>query len=318
MPQENRLNYYEILEVSPNASREVLKAAYKSLMQRYHPDKNPGNAEAAAHSVLVVQAYETLSDSSKRAAYDIELKRPLEYLNNIRARNRNVQNSASLDKRKNKSNWLLWLSIILIAWVFWLVLSPSGKRQSAGAETREVGSLSKETEALPGNYQADIQPNKATERAPSLGARTIPVFITDINVPLETSTESTDGSTDGTKHTLTIQTLGVVVGTFDSDKFIIFLKDNKEFINQKLTEMLGMAKYERLVKPGSNQYLKQVILDSIGEITATNRFEEYPSIGTGSPAHYGVVDILLPDSFTIKSLQTVNQKVDEGSEKNLL
>ena len=54
------MNYYEILEVSRNASKEVVKAAYKSLMQRYHPDKNPGDTAIAERAAMVVQAYEVI------------------------------------------------------------------------------------------------------------------------------------------------------------------------------------------------------------------------------------------------------------------
>lgn len=299
------MNYYEILEVSPIASQEVLKAAYKSLMQRYHPDKNPGNAEAAAHSVLVAQAYEILSDSSERAAYDTELKRQLENLNIIRDRTRNVQDAVSLDDTESKSHGLLWLLVTLIALAIWFIWLPSGKNQSSGSEAKETGSLLE-------NYQSDIQQNKATERALGLGARTIPIFIKDINVNLETSDESTDVSSDDAKYVLTIQTLGVVVGAFDSDKFISFMEDNKNYINQKLAVKLVSAKYELLIKHNGEHYLKQVILDSIGETTGTNRFEEYPSIGTETPTHYGVVDILLPDSFAVKSLKTVKPQTGEG------
>ena len=68
------MNYYEILEVSPAASPEVIRAAYKSLMQRYHPDRNPDDASAAVRATRVVQAYEVLSDAERRAAYDRELQ----------------------------------------------------------------------------------------------------------------------------------------------------------------------------------------------------------------------------------------------------
>ncbi|MDD5299087.1 MAG: J domain-containing protein [Gallionella sp.] len=304
------MNYYEILEVSQNASQEVLKAAYKSLMQRYHPDKNPGNVEAAEHSVIVVQAYEILSDSSKRAAYDIELKRQLENLNNIRNRARNAQNAVPLGNTESKSYGFLWLLITLIALAIWFVWLPHGKKQSSGSGAKEAGSL-------PGHYQPDTQQNKATERAPRLGARTIPVFIKDINVNLEASGESADVSQDDAGYVLTIQTLGVVVGAFDADKFIAFIEDNKKYISQKLAAKLAGIKYEMLMKHNGEPYLKQVILDSIGEITGTNRFEEYPSADTEAPAHYGVVDILLPESFTVKSLKTIKLPAGEGSGTNL-
>ncbi|HEY0664924.1 MAG TPA: hypothetical protein VGD24_02560, partial [Gallionella sp.] len=46
-------------------------------------------------------------------------------------------------------------------------------------------------------------------------------------------------------------------------------------------------------------YLKQHILDAINEITGTNRHEIYASPDPQTPAHYGAVDILLPDSYTV-------------------
>ncbi|HLY97074.1 MAG TPA: hypothetical protein VKO66_07635, partial [Sideroxyarcus sp.] len=75
------------------------------------------------------------------------------------------------------------------------------------------------------------------------------------------------------------------------------------YIGQKLAEKLAVAKYDMLIRHDGDQYLKRVILDSIGEITDTNRFEEFPSSGTEPPAHYGAVGILLPDSYTVKTQQ---------------
>lgn len=288
------MNYYEILEVSPNASQEVLKAAYKSLMQRYHPDRNLGNAAAAEHSVLVVQAYEVLSDSSKRAAYDIELKGRLENLNSIQDRVRNSLASASLDDTERESHWLLWLLIALIILLFWFVWSSFEKKQSSGSESKEVGSLL-------GGFQSENHQDKAGDRATALAARTIPVFINDLTVNLEASAESTNAPAAGATRILSIQTLGVVAGSFDPDRFISFMENNKEFISRKLAEKLVSAQYEMLIKHNGDQYLKRVILDAIGEITGANRFEEYPPTGTESPSHYGAVDVLLPDSYTVTS-----------------
>lgn len=287
------MNYYEILEVSQSASPGVLKAAYKSLMQRYHPDRNPGSEEAAKHSVLVVQAYEVLSDPSKRAAYDIELKRQLESLNNIQGRIRNIPDSASPHEIKGKPQWFLWLLVALIVLPLWFVWPPSGKVQFLGSDLKEAGSLL-------GGYPPESQKNKESERAIPIAARTIPIFVKDLNIYLEAPAESTDASSANSRFVLTIQTIGVVAGTFDPDKFISFMENNKEYIARKLAEKLVGAKHEMLIKHNGDHYLKQFILDSIGEITDTNRFEEYPSPGTEPPAHYGAVEILLPDSFTVK------------------
>lgn len=61
---------YEILEVSPTARPAVIKAAYRCLAQQYHPDRNPGDAEAAARMSLINHAYSVLIDPLKRARYD--------------------------------------------------------------------------------------------------------------------------------------------------------------------------------------------------------------------------------------------------------
>ena len=63
-------NYYEILGVNKNASDDEIKKAYRSLAKKYHPDLNPGNAEAAEKLKSVNEAYSVLSDKTKRQNYD--------------------------------------------------------------------------------------------------------------------------------------------------------------------------------------------------------------------------------------------------------
>ena len=70
---------YEILEVSPKARPAVIKAAYRCLVQENHPDKHPGDAEAAARMSMINHAYSVLADPAKRARYDEKMNiRPAE------------------------------------------------------------------------------------------------------------------------------------------------------------------------------------------------------------------------------------------------
>lgn len=69
MPPSSR-DYYEVLGVSREASAEEIKSAYRKLALRWHPDRNPGDAEAEERFKAAAEAYAVLSDSSKRARYD--------------------------------------------------------------------------------------------------------------------------------------------------------------------------------------------------------------------------------------------------------
>ncbi|MCP1621508.1 DnaJ domain-containing protein [Pseudomonas nitroreducens] len=62
--------HYDNLMVARTASAEVIRAAYKSLTQKYHPDKNPGDPQAARIMAMINQAYEVLSDPQRRRSHD--------------------------------------------------------------------------------------------------------------------------------------------------------------------------------------------------------------------------------------------------------
>ncbi len=63
-------DYYAILGVSRTATQEEIKKAYRRLALKYHPDKNPGDAEAEERFKEVNEAYHVLGDPAKRAQYD--------------------------------------------------------------------------------------------------------------------------------------------------------------------------------------------------------------------------------------------------------
>ncbi|MEM6463019.1 MAG: molecular chaperone DnaJ [Pseudomonadota bacterium] len=65
-----KADFYDILGVSKGIGERELKSAFRKLAMKYHPDKNPDNAEAERKFKEINEAYETLKDPQKRAAYD--------------------------------------------------------------------------------------------------------------------------------------------------------------------------------------------------------------------------------------------------------
>ena len=63
-------DYYEVLGLSKGALEKDIKKAYRRLAMKYHPDRNPGDAEAEEQFKEAKEAYEVLSDGQKRSLYD--------------------------------------------------------------------------------------------------------------------------------------------------------------------------------------------------------------------------------------------------------
>ncbi len=81
-------NYYEILNININASKQDIKKAYRILAVKYHPDKNNGDKYLTQKFIEVQEAYETLINSEKRKEYDIE------YVNNFEASKENSKKTS--------------------------------------------------------------------------------------------------------------------------------------------------------------------------------------------------------------------------------
>jgi molecular chaperone DnaJ len=66
----SKRDYYEVLGITRTASDQEIKSAYRRLAVRYHPDKNPGDAEAETKFKEAAEAYQVLSDPEQRRRYD--------------------------------------------------------------------------------------------------------------------------------------------------------------------------------------------------------------------------------------------------------
>jgi tetratricopeptide (TPR) repeat protein len=66
-------NYYQLLEIGVRSTQAEIKAAYKKLALKYHPDVNQGSIEHEEKFKLILEAYQTLSDPARKDTYDMKL-----------------------------------------------------------------------------------------------------------------------------------------------------------------------------------------------------------------------------------------------------
>ena len=73
---ERLSTHYDNLQVSQQATTSVIRAAFKALSQKWHPDKHPNNQKVAYKKFARIRmAYDVLSDAKLRQQYDLEIKR---------------------------------------------------------------------------------------------------------------------------------------------------------------------------------------------------------------------------------------------------
>lgn len=122
------MNYYKILEVSPNASEEVIRSAYKALAKKYHPDASMNDMDIEEKMKLINEAYETLVDPEKRAAYDTqffskEVPKPDLSFTQKEEEKENTSDSSSSDTIKPKKKFgivkagvLIYVAYLVVSW----------------------------------------------------------------------------------------------------------------------------------------------------------------------------------------------------------
>ena len=116
MEKEENKNYYDWLEISKNASPEVIEKAYKALVKKYHPDLQEGENKAKAEEIIkkINEAYAVLSDETKRKQYDETIKddtiskeayeKLQQELNNIKRQSSEMNNSYVDNQHANYQN----------------------------------------------------------------------------------------------------------------------------------------------------------------------------------------------------------------------
>jgi len=303
------MSHYDALEVSPNASPEVIRAAYKSLMQRFHPDKNPGDEAVGARAAAIVQAYEVLSDAGKRAAYNSSLlpaTRPA-------ARLAQGERPGPAFSVVRVGFWCLLLLIAVGS--FWAVASRTAKKIDPRAELvsiRQAFASKAATEAQRREMyarklgileqQPELSRAASAEVSEDMAARTFSLLETPLVVPLvvPAANETPAGVAE-----LTIQNISLLIGSFDAPVLLAHLAKHREQLIQDLSERLAKADPGRLSSPNGEQVLKRVVLDAAVATLGTDPGQTYPSTYFESPGRYGVVDVVLPERFKLIQLSSL-------------
>ena len=292
------MNYYDTLEVSRHASPEVIRAAYKSLMQRFHPDKNPGNSALAQQAGLITLAYHTLSDAGRRSAYDQTLKAAqqadIPAPRGAASRPVSARLTSQLTTRRSTFITFFWgvVLVIVVAGGFSLWLLKSNAFKSTAIQNRQA-SLNRSTGSTPPS-SPDADMPRQTARTDLLAVRlgsSMQVLIAGNAID------------PARVYTLTIPTLIVHVGYSEAGSFSRYLDQQGDTVQAQLGQRLAAAQPEELASAGGEQYLRKLILEVLADITGTDaanlaaQQRAEPSAPEAALRRYGVVAVSLPNGF---------------------
>jgi len=290
------MNFYETLEVSPKASQEVIRAAYKSLMQCYHPDKNPGDVGIEQRVLLIGHAYDVLSDPVKRAIYDVELNQLSKELSATRSTSINIKPTPLI--KDVKLTWLnLGIGIALMLIIVYGAISSasnySNQQAAIAINKDEAQKYQAEQEAAIARKVAineEEAQKKIADDKVELARRTISEFALNLSTPLSYSYSG---------QALSIPKLGIVVGKKDSENVVQYIKNNKALILKNLAINLSYIKVDELIKIDGEQYLNRFILFNINNSVGTEKHNAYGTTVLPEENDRGVVAVLLTESFVV-------------------
>ena len=263
------MNWYEVLEVSPSASPQVIRAAYKSLMQCYHPDKAASPVDAQRATQLA-QAYAVLSDVSQRQAYDQQLQRlvPPPPVSRAPQFHRPLQATAPHGRHIGMLGWLGLVGLVLLGGVAFkaMVLRPSVATTGASAPQ------------------------------PAAPART--TAARRVHLPgLVVHVRAQSPALNGEDHNLTVPSLVLELGPWQADQAAWRLGQPSS--NEALEKALAAISYEALIAPDGQTTLARSVRDAANTVLGPP-MQPPPISSAGIALPYGVQSVVLPDAFAVR------------------
>ncbi len=247
------MNYYDILEVSSKASPAVIKAAYKSLMQRYHPDKNNNDSDSGQRAAQLVQAYEVLSDEVRRAGYDQQMQTQAALrrgpspaaASGLNRTPRYARTKPQDDAHGYRVVWVLIIATIVLAVWFLLPLSkPSNYEQSP--------LLPADRKALPTEAPGKDTPASA----PLVNNRLV-------MLELAVSLVDTDKLTVNSVRILKIPILSLGISDPEAKKLLWYLDDRKVQLRQMVEAKLAFAVSGQLLSDTGPKYVRELVWQTV-------------------------------------------------------
>jgi hypothetical protein len=294
------VTHYETLEISPRASAEVVRAAYRSLIQRWHPDRHPGDAAAAQRAAAITQAYEVLSDVERRQAYDhalaagsraatatamsMEMELGVGLPRRGAARRRRLSSAPAtrggvFGQRAGVVVAMTGAAVAVAAFAIWLALPQSS---SATRTTRP-------REMLPSASLQRHPPPPGQERANEarqLADRTVEL----LDAPIVLAAGS---------HELTLPRVQVVIGSVDAAVVRAQLQQQRERWLWALGQHLSREHVAGLRGVMGEARLRLVVMRALNETLGTRPDEEHPATEFESPGRSGVLEVTLPEGVVI-------------------
>jgi curved DNA-binding protein CbpA len=283
-------NFYEILEVSSKASQEVIRAAYKTLMQRYHPDKNAHDPTNAQRIQAIRMAYDILSDTVKRKSYDTDLSKNKDTYTSGSRINKLVEEEPATTPKNIKPKpfsaygilfWLVTALSILTISKFAVEINKEkfyNKQIQENLEKEKEKILFKQSQAKWEENYKKIKKERQKKRdeilteirnaeaikAKTQIARTFRIFDLTLKTPdndIEKCHEDYDVS--WCRHYINLPVLEIVVGVEDAQKVINHIKKNQEVIISDIRTKLEQTSYKYFTQVDGEKRLKTIIRDQI-------------------------------------------------------
>lgn len=321
------VTHYDALEVSPRASPEVIRAAYKSLMQRFHPDRNPSDKTATARTVQIATAYAVLSDPAKKALYDESLQTamagvavqpaapgPVAQPEAGPAPTRPARRASKPAARtgavaKGPSLWIVvGVAVVLAVAVIVAVKAGRSTRQEPVAELQTIRATMA-SNTTPESVRRELfnrkqtiledhpelMPSSTEARVQDMAARTFSL----LDGPLVVWVAG--GQAVGALPIeLTIPSISLLVGSFDAPNLLAEMARHRERLSNDLARQLAAEDPRQLGVEEVEQHLARAVAQSVSAslgVTATQG--DYPSTYFESPGRYGVAKVFFPDNFRL-------------------